>query len=579
MLAGINAKYIQSNLAIRLLRAYALSRLSSDLLRDTAVEIAEWNVNQSAQAIARQIFERKPDVVLFSTYIWNRETVLRVAGILGSVLPGTLVCAGGPEVSYDPEGFLHECADVDAVLTGEGEQTFLELVLALPRSSEGKPVFLERLRGIAGLSLRLPGGAVLPGEGRSLIGNLEEVPFPYGWDGDDLDPETRIVYYESSRGCPFSCAYCLSSIERTTRFYPLERVFRDIDYFLDNRYPLVKFVDRTFNLSPQRYRAIWARIRDRYNGKTRFHFEIAANLLEEEDFSLLASMPQGSLQLEIGIQSANPRTLQAVGRDSDVEALADAIRRLPPGIHVHVDLIAGLPEEDLESFTSSFNFAFSLGTDVLQLGFLKILSGTPMETLARADPGYGWERFPPYEVLRSPWLPYSDLVILKGIDHLVDILWNDGAFRWTIKALTEKPYKPFELFLALSRHFTQYFPEGDLFLPRKTGDLFAAFAVFLQEHGLTDYLEWLKFDFFILSKPGRIPPWLTRRYSKETHDGALVATGLLSRCGGVRRTAYGRSEAEIFSFPGKDGEELVFFEYPAPFEGGTKAQFTKLEYT
>ncbi len=553
------------------------------------VLISEWNVNQLPETVVRGIHDVKADAVFFSVYIWNRDFVFRVAEALRLIHPGLLIGAGGPEVSQDPSLAFADCPALDLILSGEGEGTFSDLTDLLAMQGvevpgENEPT-TERVRILAfglgrvpGLVLRGDDGAILSGGIRPLIDDLASIPFPYGFPGDSLDPSHRIAYYESSRGCPFRCAYCLSSVERSVRFYPLERVFADLDFFLERQWPLVKFVDRTFNVSPARYRAIWNRIAERHNGVTRFHFEISADLLTDEDFEILGRMPEGAIQFEIGVQSANGRTLEAVSRATDLTRLGDAVRRIPGGIHTHVDLIAGLPFEGLESFRKSFEFVWALGADVIQLGFLKILAGTQMERLARQDPGYRWVRSPPYEILSSPCLSYDDLITLKKIEHVVDNLWNSGLFKKFFSEFPKSGMASFDMFNDVARFISNWFPDRDVFLPRKPLDLFACMAEYATRSGVTGALEWLKFDFFAQAKPGKIPPWVGRDYSKEAHDAALEDTGFLGRCGGVRRIAYARSEFETFHFPGEDGSASYLFEYPSPERKSAGTKAVKLGY-
>jgi len=583
LLAGINAKFIQSNLAIRLIRAY--TDRYSRRVRDGAarVRIAEWNVNTQTDAIVRGIYEQRPEAVVFSTYIWNRETVIRVAEDLRAVDPELIIGAGGPEVSYRPERAFSDCPALDFVIIGEGERTFAELAdrMADQGTSSGgifREGAFEALAATAGIAFRSRTGEMRRTEGRPLVEDLGEIPFPYGFPDDALDPANRIVYYESSRGCPYSCAYCLSSIERSVRFYPLERVFSDLDYFLERRWPLVKFVDRTFNIDPPRYRAIWNHIRERYNGATRFHFEIAADMLGSEDFALLERMPEGSIQFEIGVQSANPDTLRAVRRVTDLRRLADNLRRLPPSIHSHVDLIAGLPHEDLESFGHSFDYAFALSADVVQLGFLKVLAGTEMERIGLGDRGFRWSPYPPYEILRTPDIDYPGLLLLKDVEHVVDNLWNSGVFTRALRYLTARQASAFAFFGELSVFIRAWFPDGDLFLPRRHWDMFSCLAGFIGQKGTPEALEWLKFDFFMQVKPGRVPDWIVRNHSKAAHDSALESTGFLARCGDVRRIAYARSEFEIFDFGDGTGPTGYLFTYPSPEEKSSGAHFEKIPY-
>lgn len=587
LLVGINAKFIQSNLAIRLIRAYAGLHAPSVQDGRVSVQIAEWNVNMQTSTIVRGLYEHKADVVIFSTYIWNRETVFRAAGELKTVAPGILVGAGGPEVTYDPEKAFTDCASLDFVIKGEGEATVAELVERFgspnfPEAFVGVPDFGRPgsaiCKGVAGLAYRDVNGSVRHGPERPLLRELGVIPFPYGYESDDLDPETRIVYYESSRGCPYSCAYCLSSIERSVRFYPLDRVFSDLNFFLERRWPLVKFVDRTFNIDPVRYRAIWKYIAAHYNGVTRFHFEISADLLGEEDFSILERMPDGAIQFEIGIQSANPETLQAVHRKTDLRRLAETVIRLPKTIHSHVDLIAGLPHENLESFARSFDYAFSLGTDVVQLGFLKILAGTDMERMALQDRGFTWSSYPPYEILSSPEMSYDVLSLLKDVEHVVDNLWNSGGFKHSLGFLASLRTSAFAFFRELAHFMRTWFPDGDLFLPRRQWDLYACLAAYIAQTGENGALERLKFDFFMQAKPGRIPEWMIRRTAKEAHDAALEISGFLTQCGGVRRLAYARSEYEEFDFRDGSGITGFLFKYPSPEHKSLGTCFEKIPY-
>jgi len=554
LLVGINAKFIQTNLAIRLLRAYA--DFHSPAVREgrTLIRIAEWNINNTVGSIVRGIVESEPDAVFFSTYLWNREITFKVIADLRLLLPGLLIGLGGPEVSWSPDRTFVDCPCADLLVIGEGEESFADLISAL--DSGALP------NGIPGILVRKqdkPGST--PAKSRFLprppISDLDAIPFPYAPEMMDFDPENRIVYYESSRGCPFSCAYCLSSVDKGVRLYPLDRVLAEVATFLDRGFPLVKFVDRTFNLDPARYLAIWRFIRDRYNGKSLFHFEIAAEYLDEEAFSVLNTMPEGSIQLEIGIQSINPETLLQVGRPAHPGILAEKIGRIPRSIHTHVDLIAGLPADDIQSFSRSFDFAFALKADMLQLGFLKVLEGSPMHTIASQSPEYRWTAVPPYEVLSSPCLSYRDLLVLKDVEQVLEAWYNSGLARNTIEALVAPPsvVRPFDLFLQLAGFVRNYYPDGDLFLPRRPSDSFACLAAFLSGR---PELERLRFDFLLQGKPGAFPSWYERHYSKDLHDRALMERGLFDGPGGSRRTMYSLSEYDEFSFPGEGPVRFLF---------------------
>jgi radical SAM superfamily enzyme YgiQ (UPF0313 family) len=573
LLVGINAKYIQTNLAIRLLRAYAHERSSAAISGTVSVDIAEWNVNLPAQNIVRGIYESEAYAVFFSVYIWNREITFRVIEEVRKVMPDVLIACGGPEVSWSTDESFDACAAIDAIFVGEGERTFADAVDALGGAATGGREAAARranpysLRDIPGIALKDYRGSFRP---RDPIEDLGTIPFPYERGNPGFSSENRIVYYESSRGCPYSCAYCLSSLDRSVRYYPLERVFADISFFLEEKYTLVKFVDRTFNLDPGRYLEIWRYIRDRHNGLTLFHFEIAAERLSDDALEFLATMPEGAVQLEIGIQSANTATLAAVGRLSRAEVLAERISRIPKFIHSHVDLIAGLPEEGLESFRESFDFAFALEADMVQVGFLKVLAGTKMEEIARSMPLYAWSSHPPYEVLSSPWMGYRDLLVVKDVEHLVDTLFNSGLARNALLHLAKKEFggKSFALFERLADFSRAYYSDCDLFLPRRPSDSFACLAGFIDscpKQGLDERyaiaLEWLRYDFLLMGKPGAFPLWYDRRYSKEGHDGALLSCGILGDGRESRKNAYARTEFESFSLDPSLGPENYLFIY------------------
>ncbi len=558
LLVGVNAKYVQLNLAIRLLRAYASQRCPSVRSGVTEIQVGEWNINQPVSTAVRGIYEATPDIVIFSTYVWNREFVRRACADLRALSPSLTIGLGGPEVSWSAERSLEESPSANFVILGEGERTFAELV---DRFSLGLDA-----SGVAGVCWRA-GELIVRGAPREVMIELDEIPFPYSDELIDFDPQNRIVYYESTRGCPFRCAYCLSSIERSVRSYSLSRVLEEIDFFLEREFPLVKFVDRTFNLNPERSIAIWRHIRDHYNGKTLFHFEIAGEILTDEELTLLTTMPAGSIQFEIGIQSANAETLRLVGRSAELGKLRENIERIPGAIHTHVDLIAGLPAENLVSFAASFDFAYALDADMLQLGFLKILSGSPMEKIARDSEGYAWSAYPPYEVLRSPELSFADLMALKDVEHLVDGWHNSGLLRNSLRELAARafPRSAYSLFSALKDHARVFFPDGDLYLPRRPLDSFSCVAGFIQKLDAgaeirAELLEWLKFDYLLQGKPGYFPPWFRRDYSRDGHNEALEETKI-RRPGEPPRLLFARTEYERFSFKTNGPQSVVLFVY------------------
>ncbi|ULQ58802.1 B12-binding domain-containing radical SAM protein [Brucepastera parasyntrophica] len=594
LLAGINAKYIQTNLAIRLLKAYADTWSSSVRKKKTEIIFKEWNINQLPEITVKDIYSVCPDIVIFSTYIWNRQFILRVVSDIRKILPSALIGLGGPEVSWAAEKTFSDSPETDFILSGEGEQTFTEFADmaadAIPQTD--KRTVLEKLGNIPGVYTRISGGtensAICFGGTRPPIENLDRIPFVYTSERMDFDPAHRIVYYESSRGCPYSCAYCLSARDTGVRYYPFERVLSEISYFMDSGFPLVKFVDRTFNLKPDRFLKIWSYIAENHNGKTVFHFEIAAESLSEEAFAVLEKVPHGAIQFEIGIQSINEKTLKIVGRPAHPAILAEKIRRIPKTIHTHIDLIAGLPAENLESFAASFNYAFSLGADILQLGFLKILSGSPMEDIVRSDSGFLWSETPPYEILATPDLPYSHLILLKETEYILESWYNSGLMRKTISFLVFDNMRndAFSFFRDMVSFNVRFYPDGDIFLPRKPADSFACMAAYIKdkkEH-FPDFpaelaLEYLKYDFLLQGKPGFFPEWYVRRYSKEAHDRALMEQDLFSGTGSgrraSRRTLYACTEYEQFHFSGGDAPKAILFVYTK--NGGKKVRCVEAE--
>ena len=452
VLAAVNAKYIHSNLAVFSLAAYARRQ-------GYAPEVLEFTINQRSDEILQAIYRARPDVLAFSVYIWNVRIVEELLEDLAVILPETEIWLGGPEVSYRAEEFLEKNPYVTGIMRGEGEKTFAALcgIWTGRPDSAGEDTAQpaqDCFCGIPGITWR-EGGSVRSTPDAAPV-SLDELPFPYaGFTASGL-PEHRIFYYESSRGCPFGCAYCLSSVEKSMRFRSMELVRRELRFFLDRKVQQVKFVDRTFNCSKKRSMEIWRFIRDHDNGVTNFHFEIGAELLDDDETALLRTLRPGQVQLECGIQSLNPETLSAVHRGMDFEKLAGNIRKLLDGgnIHIHLDLIAGLPYEDLDSFRKSFNGVFAFRPHQLQLGFLKVLCGSPMAADAS---GYGIEyrRTAPYEVVRTKWLSYDDIIRLKRIEEVFEIYYNSGQFRKTAELLLQEFPDPFSCFDALASFFEE----------------------------------------------------------------------------------------------------------------------------
>ena len=435
LLAACNAKYIHSNLAVYDLKAY-----SSDY--DKEVLLREYTINQPKDEILKDIYGSGADVVCFSCYIWNISFVRELIRDLAKILPETAFWAGGPEVSYDAEKFLTEMPEMTGVLVGEGEKTFHDL---LEYYIDGKGS-LGEIRGIA-----YRDGEEIRHNGWRELMNLSEIPFVY----QHLEEfENRIIYYESSRGCPFSCSYCLSSIDKKLRFRDLELVKKELQFFLDHKVPQVKFVDRTFNCKHEHAMAIWKYILEHDNGVTNFHFEVSADLLRDEEMDLMAKMRPGLIQLEIGVQSTNQETIRAIHRHMDLDKLERCVDRVHSfrNIHQHLDLIAGLPYEDYDTFHRSFNDVYQMKPDQLQLGFLKVLKGSLMKEEAEKY-GIVHKEKEPYEVLSTQWLPYGDVLKLKAVESMVEVYYNSGQFQHTLEYLVPLAKDAFTFYESLGAFY------------------------------------------------------------------------------------------------------------------------------
>lgn len=418
LLAACNAKYIHSNLAVYDLQAYA-----SDYADHTVLK--EYTINQQKDDIMRDIYLEHPDVVCVSCYIWNLSFVKELMADLIKILPGADFWAGGPEVSYDAEKFLTENSEFKGVMVGEGEETFKELA---GYYVEKNP---QDLKDMTGICYR-DGDQIIHNGWRQIM-DLSSIPFIYK---DLSEFKNRIIYYESSRGCPFSCSYCLSSIDKKLRFRDTETVKKELQFFIDNKVPQVKFVDRTFNCKHDHAMAIWKYINEHDNGVTNFHFEISADLLREEELQEMSTMRPGLIQLEIGVQSTNPDTIKAIHRTMDFEKLKGIVDRIHSfgNIHQHLDLIAGLPYEDYDSFRHSFNDVYALKPQQLQLGFLKVLKGSHMMEMCK-EYGIVYKTQEPYEVLSTKWLDYDHVLKLKTVENMVEVYYNSGQFQNTLEYL------------------------------------------------------------------------------------------------------------------------------------------------
>lgn len=440
LLTAINAKYIHSNLALFSLKAAAEEQ-------GILVETAEFTINHRTEEILRELYRRKPEVLCFSCYIWNIGMVRELIGECKKVLPGVKIWLGGPEVSYDAVQELRACPEITGILTGEGEVSFPLLARHYVNQNEE-----ASLAEIPGAVYRSTAGEIHSNP-QGELPDLSRIPFAYS-DFDDL--EHKIIYYESTRGCPFSCSYCLSSIDKRVRFRDLELVKKELQIFLDADVPQVKFVDRTFNCRHSHAMAIWRYLLEHDNGVTNFHFEISADLLSEEELSLMEQMRPGLIQLEIGVQSVNPRTIEEIDRTMDLEKLRANVARVKASgnIHQHLDLIAGLPYEDYESFGRSFDAVFAMKPEQLQLGFLKVLKGSRMYRKAE-DYGIVYRDKPPYEVLYSKWISFEEILRLKAIEEMVEIYYNSHQFQYTLEKLIPVFASPFVFFERLAQFYEE----------------------------------------------------------------------------------------------------------------------------
>ena len=481
LLAAINAKYIHSNPGVYSLRAFARTKIPG-----ADIEIGEYTINHQMDLILQDIYRRKPDFIGFSCYIWNISYIMEIVRDVKKVLPEAEIWLGGPEVSYDAKKVLTREPDVRGIMRGEGELTFTELVRAylqrektsvpdgytgesfrgqakeetsgcaentrMPENAEGENAHSDRLdlSQIPGITYRAANGEIEEHGPQRLL-SLDEIPFYY----DDMAGfENRIVYYESSRGCPFSCSYCLSSIDKTVRFRSLDLVLPELQFFLDHKVPQVKFVDRTFNCKREHTLGIWRYLVEHDNGITNFHFEVSADIFDEEELELIGKMRPGLIQLEIGVQSTNQDTIREIHRHMDLVKLKRAVDRVYDyrNTHQHLDMIAGLPYENYESFMRSFDDVYRMRPDQLQMGFLKVLKGSYMEEqVAAYDLKY--RGIPPYEVLSTKWLPYSDVIRLKGVEDMVEVYYNSGQFPATMKLLEKRFQRPSEIFVNLAEYY------------------------------------------------------------------------------------------------------------------------------
>lgn len=517
LLVAVNAKYIHSNPAVYSLRAYAQSflhtlggrraaspgRCGEDRAADVPeILIAEYTINQQEDDILRDIYKHTPDMLCFSCYIWNISCIERIVREIHKVLPQTAIWLGGPEVSYDAEAVLKRFVEVSGVMKGEGEETFACLASGAPPEE------------ISGITYRDGAGDIRVNPWRDVM-DLNKVPFIYQ---DMTDFEHRILYYESSRGCPFHCSYCLSSLDKKLRFRDLRLVKRELQFFIDSEVPQVKFVDRTFNCNHEHAMEIWQYIFEHDRGITNFHFEIAADLLKEEELQLIGRMRPGLIQLEIGVQSVNPETVKEIRRAMNLERVAANVKRIREGgnVHQHLDLIAGLPFENYDSFRQSFNTVYALRPEQLQLGFLKVLKGSFM---SKNQERYGLvsKDMPPYELLYTKWLSYSDVLRLKGVEEMVEVYYNSGQFTETLPALEEEFPDAFAMYERLAEYYEMYGFHQVSHARAARYDILLSFAEEASPEKREQIRELLTYDYYLCENAKSRPAFAGEyRMEKET---------------------------------------------------------------
>ncbi len=554
VLAALNAKYVHSNLAVYDLEAYSKCKLEKELRSEIKPDISvrEYTINHNLEQIMQSLYKEEASLLAFSCYIWNISEILNICREIKKVSPKLLIWLGGPEVSYDSEKVLKNNSFIDGVIVGEGEETFYELIKMYceleavldkeeqskeenSKEDHNKEVYDKKqypdnscvedisnniglndyekefakgkeryLSNIPGITYRASDGRIVKNLPRPLL-SLDEIPFIY----EDLSRfENKILYYESSRGCPFSCSYCLSSIDKSVRFRSLDKVFDELSFFMSNKVRQVKFIDRTFNCDKNRAREIWRYLKDNDNGITNYHFEIAADLIEDEDISIFSKMRPGLIQLEIGLQTTNLRTIKEIRRTMDIEKLKNnmnTIRRMR-NIHQHLDLIAGLPYEDYESFVRSFNDAYELKPDQLQLGFLKVLKGSYMEEQVKEyNLIYSDEQ--PYEVLSTKWISYGEILKLKRVEEMVELYYNSAMFEHVLLYMESFFDTPFEMYESMGKYYED---NGFVDIGLRREDKYAALRAFFKERfedAIKIFDSLLTFDYYLRENAKTRPKW------------------------------------------------------------------------
>lgn len=537
VLTAINSQYVHLNVAVRYLKKYVEKN------SEIKLDIYETNINNQLINIIKDLFEMQPDMIVFSTYIWNKEYVFSLSKELKKILPNVKIALGGPEVSYEWEKTMRENEEIDYIFTGEGEKILLNFFT----------LDISQVKGVVyRVNEEIKYNGIEP-----LIENLDIIPFPY--DEEELQDRTKIFYYESSRGCPFNCSYCMSSIDKSVRYYSIERTKEDLKRFIDSPIKLLKFVDRTFNLSKEKYMAIWKFLLENYREGITFHFEINANIFDEETLDFLETVPKGYFQFEIGVQTIDVQAMKSIGRVNNLERLEHNIRRISRNIHLHLDLIAGLPYETYEKFRYSFDYVHSMKPEMIQLGFLKLLKGTKMYE-EREKYNYKYFSKSPYEVFSNDFISFAEIVKLKNLEKVLDFYYNSEKFPESVQWLIENHYESaFSFYEDIADYFDK---KGYLKVSHKESTLFTLLYEFYLEKNFKDreiFVEYLKYDYLMLGKTGFYPEWFKSEKDGELYDEIIREGNYKSIREGHKNSELERFSYNIFT---KEFEDIyVFFDY------------------
>lgn len=504
-LLGINSKFVHTNLAIRYIKRII------ENIENYNLTLVESSINNQLPKIIREVVESKPEILLISTYIWNKEFVFKIIVELKKINPNLKIYLGGPEVSYNAIEVMEDYKEIEGILVGEGEEIVKNL---LTKDKEE----------VLGLYYRDSGSNIKFNGFQPPIENLDIIPFPYeNWEL--TENKGKIFYYESTRGCPFKCSYCMSSIEKSVRSFSLPRVKKDLLTFLDAGVNLVKFVDRTFNLKKDHYMEVWKFLVENYRPNATFHFEISADLFDDEVIEFLETVPKDLFQFEIGVQTINESTMKLIRRKNNLEKLSKNVLAIKDNIHLHLDLIAGLPKENFETFKKSFNYVYNLKPEMIQLGFLKILKGTEISKQIE-DFNYKYMGFPPYEVISNNDITYEELLKLKDVEEVLDFYYNSSDFTKSLDYIISNFYNsPFDFFLDIANYYEK---EGLFKVAHKKIAIFNFLVDFYEykkfNKSIKDkflFIEYLKFDYLNLGKPGKYPEWFISTKDKDFYHNTV----------------------------------------------------------